>query len=355
LRALLAAQILRKGLAVTADYIIISRMIKNSAGVFLVLGAALLMWGCKDERRIDAEDHLQGVVELDERVLALEMGGRVQQVSVRRGDVVSAGQLLITLDDELEATARSARAAEAEAAKSQTALLVAGTRPEDVRSMASQVKSARASEQLLEKMLAREITLLQKRVSTQAAVDDLESRRDAARANRQSLEHKLSALRRGARPEEIETAKARASAAEKTVKLQDEKVDRYVLRAPIAGTVLDVHVEQGEVIGAGTPVVTLGDTQRPYVDVFVPTDKLHGISVGSAGTVRVDGSDQAFVAEVDWIARKTEFTPRYLFSERERPNLVVRVRLVIADPEERLHAGVPAFAQLGELPKQAQR
>jgi HlyD family secretion protein len=328
-------------------------MIKNAR--WAAVGLVLLSSGCQSEQRIDADDYLQGVIELDERVLALEASGRVQKVSVKRGAVVDAGQVLVTLDDQLEETARAARAAEAEAAKSQTELLEAGTRPEDIRSMASQVKSARASEELLEKMLGREKTLLQKRVSTQSAVDDLQSRRDAARANRQSLEHKLAALRRGARPEEIESAKARAMAAEKTVKLQDERVDRYVLRAPIAGTVLDVHVEPGEVIGAGTPVVTLGDTERPYVDVFVPTSELDGVVVGSAGSVRIDGSERVFPAQVDWIARKTEFTPRYLFSERERPNLVVRVRLIVPDPEQRLHAGIPAFAQLGAPPKQAQR
>jgi HlyD family secretion protein len=130
------------------------------------------------------------------------------------------------------------------------------------------------------------------------------------------------------------------------VKLEDERVHRHVLRAPISGTVLDVHVEPGEVVGAGSPVVTLGDTRRPYVDVFVPIGKLDGVVVGAPATLRVDGTDRVFPAKVDWIARTTEFTPRYLFSERERPNLVVRVRLAVDDPEERLHAGVPAFATI---------
>jgi hypothetical protein len=46
---------------------------------------------------------------------------------------------------------------------------------------------------------------------------------------------------------------------------------------------------------------------------------------------------------VEDIARRTEFTPKFLFSERERPNLVVRVKIRVEDPGERLHAGVPAF------------
>jgi HlyD family secretion protein len=314
-------------------------------GFAAALAATFALPSCEN-RPIRAEDHLQGVVELDERTLALEVGGRVETVRVRRGDQVVAGQVLLALDDELLETARSAREAEAHAASAQTDLLQAGTRPEEIRSMAAQVKSARASEQNLARTLERERALLDKGVSTRAAVDDLQSRLDAARANRQSLDHKLAALRRGARPEEIEVASARALAADKSAKLEQKRVDRHVLRAPIAGTVLDVHVDKGEVVGAGTPVVTLGDTQRPYVDVFVPIEKLDGVQVGTKGTLRVDGADRAFPGRVDWISRKTEFTPRFLFSERERPNLVVRVRLVIEDPEQRLHAGIPAFATL---------
>jgi HlyD family secretion protein len=82
------------------------------------------------------------------------------------------------------------------------------------------------------------------------------------------------------------------------------------------------------------------------VDVFVPLGKLDGIVVGAPASLRVDGTDRVFSARVDWIARTTEFTPRFLFSERERPNLVVRVRLLVEDPEQRLHAGIPAFATI---------
>ena len=50
--------------------------------------------------------------------------------------------------------------------------------------------------------------------------------------------------------------------------------------------------------------------------------------------------------KVEYVAQRTEFTPRFLFSEQERPNLVVRVRVRVDDDQERLHAGVPAFATI---------
>jgi HlyD family secretion protein len=93
-------------------------------------------------------------------------------------------------------------------------------------------------------------------------------------------------------------------------------------------------------------VITLADTSRPYVDVFVPQSSVAAVRLGAAARVRIDALPSALDATVEDIGRQTEFTPRFLFSERERPNLVVRVRLRVRDPQRQLRAGVPAFAAI---------
>jgi HlyD family secretion protein len=177
-------------------------------------------------------------------------------------------------------------------------------------------------------------------------VDKLQGQLDRARGERESLEAQLASLKRGARREERDTASVRAEAAEASVTLEDERLERTLLRAPIEGRVLDRHIELGEVVSAGAPVVTLADTRRPYADVFVPQAELSGIELGARAELSVDAERAPFVGRVEHVSRRTEFTPRYLFSERERPNLVVRVRVRIDDPGERLHAGVPAFVAI---------
>ena len=112
--------------------------------------------------------------------------------------------------------------------------------------------------------------------------------------------------------------------------------------------VVDVHADPGEVVAAGSPVCTVADTKHPYADVFIPQAELGALRVAAPARVMVDASSQSFVARVEDIGRRTEFTPRYLFSERERSQLVVRVRIRIDDPGEALHAGVPAFVTIGE-------
>lgn len=65
------------------------------------------------------------------------------------------------------------------------------------------------------------------------------------------------------------------------------------------------------------------------------------MTVGLPARVRVDASAAALPGRVEHIARRTEFTPRYLFSEKERATLVVRVRVRVDDARERLRAVLP--------------
>jgi HlyD family secretion protein len=316
-------------------------MINNAVRSLLLLAAT----GCSRSEPAHP-GAFQGVLELNETVLAFETGGRLQKLTVEEGDRVEAGALIAEIDDDMVRASRSARVLEAEAARSEADLVGAGARAEDVAALEARVRAARASEGLLQKNLERDRSLLAQQVIPPARVDDLTAQFDRARAERESLEAQLALLRRGARREEKNTALARAEVAKAALALEDDRLLRYTLRAPVAGRVLERSAELGEVVAAGAPVITLGDPRRPYADVFVAQARLGGIDVGDRVELFVDAEPRAFAGVVEHISRRTEFTPRYLFSERERPNLVVRVRVRVADPEERLHAGVPVFAEI---------
>jgi HlyD family secretion protein len=315
-------------------------MISNRGVLLACLPGAIA--GC---HRISADigERYQGVLELDERVLGFELPGRVATVNTVRGASVHSGDRLAGLDTELESTTRAARASDADAAEAQLALVKAGSRGEEIRAAQAELRAARAGEDLLRKNLEREQTLRARNASTDSAVDDLKGRLDQAVGERQSVEQRLAQLQKGSRSEERAAAEARFAAARAAVQLEDERLARHVLYAPSDGAVLDVHVKSGEFVTAGAPVVTLGDTKHPFADVFVPQGKLAGVKPGVRAEVHVDGEGGAFAGVVETVAQRTEFTPRFLFSDRERPNLVVRVRVRIDDDKERLHAGVPTF------------
>ena len=117
-------------------------MIKNDhLGWLLPLMAAVMLPSCSPKQ--EHAGALQGVVELDERDLGFEVGGRITSIDVKRGEVVHRGQVLAALDDTLERTARQGREAEARAAEAGLALLKAGSRPEEIRSAQAELRAAK--------------------------------------------------------------------------------------------------------------------------------------------------------------------------------------------------------------------
>lgn len=307
-----------------------------TGGVVLALAV-----GCHGARAAPTEELYQGTAELEERTLAFEVAGRVTALAANEGDRVKAGAVLATVDLGLDEQAREASDLEARAARAEATVVDKGVRPEQIAVTKAQIRAARAAEELAGKQLARERILHEQGATPDARVDELDAEYARRIAERESLESQLHEQQRGARPEERAAARAKAEAAQANVALGDLRIEKRQLRAPADGIVLDVHVKTGEVVTVGSPVVTLADPGRLYAYVFVPQGKLAGIDVGDRATVRADGVSRVLAGHVENIARRTEFTPRYLFSETERQNLVVRVKVRIDDKEQLLHAGVP--------------
>jgi HlyD family secretion protein len=319
-------------------------MIKNARWLLFLFAA-----GCATAEPGERQA-FQGVVELEERDVAFELPGRIKLVKVARGDQVKSGDLLAAIDESMESAAKDVREAEVAAAESEVKRVKAGNRSEEIRAAQARVRAAKAREALLARNLERERSLAARNITPKSAVYDLQDQLAGARAEREALEQKVKGLARGARKSDVDSVESRAEVAQQAVALEDQRLLRHSLRAPISGTVLDVHMEPGEVVSTGMPVVTLGDVHSPYADVFVPIAKLQGVKVGDTGRVKVDALEQPLPVKVEHISRRTEFTPRFLFSEQERPSLVVRVRVRIEDPERKLHAGVPAFVTLEPAP-----
>lgn len=318
-------------------------MIKNWRWLGLV--GALAGSGC-DLASSEPASELQGVVEFEERQLGFEFSGRLSTLWVRRGDRVTLGDRLAAIDDSLEQAAVEARRSETAAARARAAVTRAGSRPEEIRGLRARIRAADAAIRLLGDNLQRETALMKQGVTPPAVVDEMRAELDRSSAERDALEQNLALLVHGARKEEVAALESQADATEALLDAQEQRVGRFELFAPMAGDVLDHHLEPGEIAVAGAPVITLADTTRPYAEVFVPQAELSRVKLGAPVRLAVDTLPAPLAGRVEHIARHTEFTPRFLFSERERPNLVVRVRVRIEDPERQLYAGLPARVQL---------
>jgi len=285
-------------------------------------------------------------VEYDEHVISFEASGRVERIDVRRGDQVTANQTVGKLDDTVERLTLDAHRQETNVAQAELDLLAAGSRREDIAAVADDVHGVASNEELMRTIAQRTRTLFADGAIPKSDLDKAEA--DLARAafERKSVEQRLVALRHGARPEELARARARLDQSQAQLAIDAELLARHQLRAGSVGEVVDVASKPGELAAVGTPAVTVADTTHPYVDVFVPEGALAGIRAGVRAEVRVDATSTPFRGLVESVSPATEFTPKFLFSDRERPHLVIRVRVRVEDPERHLHSGVPAFARI---------
>ncbi|MCA9581766.1 MAG: HlyD family efflux transporter periplasmic adaptor subunit [Myxococcales bacterium] len=319
---------------------------RKSPGLPGVATATLLLaWGCAGGPEGAAP--FQGVVEFEETILAFEVGGRITEIGPRRGDTVDPKDVLARLDPTLIELERKARMADLKAAKAQLSQLEAGTLPTQVRATAAEMRAAKAHAQTLENDLHRQEELFEKGAVPPSVVDRLRTELAAAQAQTAALGERLRGARDGARAEEILAAEARVESVQAAIAAIDEKISRHELRAGFAATIVDRLKEPGEIAAAGTPILSLADPGHPYVDIFVPQDSIAAVNIGQTASTTIDAlGAQTVPGKVEHISQRTEFTPRYLFSERERAALVVRVRVRIEDEQRRLRAGVPAFVTL---------
>jgi HlyD family secretion protein len=325
-------------------------MIKNALQRVLPLlvlgGAGAGLWSMSREPAPDTRVRLQGVVEMDETILSFEVAGKIAGIAVKKGDRVKAGQKIAWLDDALARATASAREEEAHAAEQQLRLVTLGARPAEMRALGAKIQSARTAEALLEKNTKRQRALLEGNAVPAASFDEVKAQWERAMAEREALEFNLRNLQDGARAPEIAGARARAAAANKAAELETTRLTKHELLAPRDGEIVELPVEPGEVVAPGAPIATLAATKNPYVDVFVPQARMDGLRLGTHAAVRIDALALSLPGAISEIGRRTEFTPRYLFSEAERSTFVVRVRVTVADPDEKLVVGVPAFVEL---------
>ncbi len=151
----------------------------------------------------------------------------------------------------------------------------------------------------------------------------------------------------------IEQAEAKRDQAEAAVKLSETKLRYATINAPFDGVVLAKHVEPGEYVAAGTPVVTVGDMDHVWVRAYIEATDLNRVRYGQRAQVTTDGPPgTVYEGYVAFIASDAEFTPKNVQTPKERVKLVYRVKInVFENPNYALKRGMPADAEilLGEM------
>lgn len=223
------------------------------------------------------------------------IGGQVQKLAVRRGDITEKSVLLFELEREEEKAAR----AEAE---------------ESFRESKTRYDKARLD-------YDRAKSLRDKRVTSP---EDF----DAAQQALLGAQHAVAGRQRA-----LEQA--------------DWRYSQKLQTAPASGLVYDTYYRPGEWVSAGTPVLSLLPPEYMKVRFFVPEADLGKMQMGAPVEVRMDGLLEALPAKVTFVSPQAEYTLPIIYSRENRSKLVFLVEASL-DPEgaRQLHPGAPVEVRL---------
>ena len=214
--------------------------------------------------------------------------GKVAQVLVEVGDQVSTGDLLVRLED--EELALQVKQAEAAVASAQAALarMQAGARPEEVEQAEATLEQAEAGYQNARLGYERAAKLHEAGVMAGKDWDAVKAQYEVAQAQRHAALKTVELVKKGARTEDLATARAGVAQAEAALGLARLSRQNASIKAPISGVVNQVNVQIGDMAGAGMPVVHIVDIAKVKLNLQVSEREVVRLSPGQSVRVALD-------------------------------------------------------------------
>lgn len=353
---------------------------------------------------------LSGNIELTEVNIAFKIPGKLVELTVDEGNPVKKGMVIARLHQEQLLHQRDrARAAlavsESRLAQLHTAIeyqretvqaqieqrqaessqvevrlkeLLAGSRTQEIEQARAAVHRARTEYELARKDWERGQVLYKSEAISASQYDQYRTRYETAEANLKQAEEQLALVLEGPRQEDIEAARAEVSRAKASLRLA--KAQRIEIRrkeqeletvradieraraelalitsqledteavSPIEGVVLVKAAEVGEVLAAGTTVVTVGDLDHPWLRGYINERHLGRVKLGARVKATTDSfPDKVYWGHVSFISSEAEFTPKQIQTPEERVKLVYRIKINIDNPQHELKVNMPADAEI---------
>jgi len=343
---------------------------------------------------------LSGRIEGDDSAVAPKLGGRILEIRVREGDTVNAGDTIAVLDDEqIRAREQQAQAgvadadSRARAARAQIGVLQEQLRQSQLQAEQARLDAAGRVKQAEAELTAAEAELAKQeaayrlaafdreaytRLAATGAVSERKGREAASTADQQGAAVAAARRRVESARGAVTVAKANldnprirlaaAAAVQKQIAQQEQEISSanarieqaraqlaeaqanrrdLVITAPFAGTIVTRSAEPGEVVTAGTTIVTLLDLTQVYLRGFIPQGQNGNVKVGQPARVYLDSNpNQPIEAIVSRIDPEATFTPENTYFRDERVKQVVGVKLQLKGALRLAKPGMPADGEI---------
>ena len=353
---------------------------------------------------------VSGNLELTQVDISFKMAGRMVERKFNEGDWVKQGDLVAVLDpmiyrsqkvrDEAsvagaesnyrqletavayqKATLESdidAKQADLNRASSNLEELLNGSRQQDIQQAEAGVRDAKAQVDLAQADWERAQRLFKNEDISRQQFDQYKTKLDSAQAMLHQAEQKYSLVKEGPRPEDI--AQARAQVAGAKAALANADAQRLELKrkeeamaggldeirrskaqvdisqtqladtevySPIGGVVLVKSAEPGEVLAAGTTVVTIGDLEHPWLRAYINETDLGRVKLGQKVRLTTDSfPGKEYWGKISFLSSEAEFTPKQIQTKEERVKLVYRIKIDVDNSSHELKNNMPVDAEI---------
>jgi HlyD family secretion protein len=266
--------------------------------------------------------------------VAAKVVGKVKWIGVDKGDHVREGDVMVRLeDDEYQAQLQQA--------KGQLAMLQArlsealnGSRPEEIAQSQAVLDSSKADLENARVTLDRTRGLVKEGVMSRQALDDAQARYDSAVHKVNSLLKAYELVKLGPRQEQIDALRGQVEQARGVVAYAETNLANTIIRAPVAGTILERAVEKGEFVttsfvgdrGAKGYVVSLADLNDLEVELDISQADFAKLHSAQHGVVTTDAFPD----------RKYDGFIKEISPEANRQKATVQIKVKISQPDSYL-------------------
>jgi HlyD family secretion protein len=230
------------------------------------------------------EEILQGEIEVSEYRVSSKVPGRILEIRVKEGDFVHAGDTLAILD----APEVKAKKAQAESARNAAAAVNEmadnGAREETIRAAYELLQQAKAANEIANKTYKRISNLYEEGVVTAQRRDEALAAVQATDAQVKAAQSQYDMARNGARKEERKATAAQVDQASGAIQEVNSYIHETVQIAQMDGEVTNIYPKLGELVGTGSPIMSIAIMSDIWGVFNVREDQLSGLKVGDEFT-----------------------------------------------------------------------
>ena len=252
-------------------------------------------------------DVIQGEMEVEEYRVSSKVPGRILELRVKEGDYVKAGDTLAILEAPVVRAKMSQAQSAVDAASAMDLMARNGARKEQVQAAFQLLEQAKAGLEIAEKSFRRVQRLFDEGVVSAQKRDEAEAMYKSSQAQVKAAQSQYDMAVNGARQEERMAAQAQVGRARGAVQEVNSYIHETVQVAQMDGEVSDVYPKVGELVGTGTPIMSVAMMNEQWATFNIRENQLKDLKVGQEISVTIPALGQDVKMKITSMKDKGSF------------------------------------------------